>query len=393
MIEKTDIDRVIAATDFAEILRIEGVKLKDKGNNSYSFLCFAHDEKTPSMHLNKEGICHCFGCGWTGNVINFMTDINGVDFLEAIGSLATRAGISLEHTKDSQKENEQDFSQKLLTSIENWALTHKYTARLVGDKPLSAVGVGFMPSDIDNTRIKNLLKDPKAKEVMDLLQIEQTSNGFKGPEQFAWFLSDGLTKRTTGVALFDLHNNPSQKKMPFIQKETPTINFLPGEYGFAIGKAKAMHWSRLANISVVTSPVTALNLHARSEKFGSAAFLPMPHGADIPISVYDSLLNHNKMTFISNYKKEMATFCLKVLNKVKDSDTIQFYHPPTKTISSMSEFLITLFNTVEPDKSEMLSGMMANVLADNNRSKFFKNMMNIELNKFVPKINEEDLAR
>ena len=51
-------------------------------------LCPFHPEKTPSFYVNDEKeVAHCFGCQWSGNVFNFIMEIEGVDFKGALAFL------------------------------------------------------------------------------------------------------------------------------------------------------------------------------------------------------------------------------------------------------------------------------------------------------------------
>jgi len=63
-------------------------------------LCPFHNEKTPSFNVNpSRGFYHCFGCGKGGDVFNFIQEIEGVDFREALEMLADETGVHLERPK------------------------------------------------------------------------------------------------------------------------------------------------------------------------------------------------------------------------------------------------------------------------------------------------------
>ncbi|GEO26840.1 DNA primase [Alicyclobacillus acidoterrestris] len=71
------------------------VQLRRSGR-SYSGLCPFHNERTPSFSVSQDrGMYHCFGCGAGGTVINFVMDIEGVSFQEAVIVLAERAGLTV----------------------------------------------------------------------------------------------------------------------------------------------------------------------------------------------------------------------------------------------------------------------------------------------------------
>ncbi|HRZ30083.1 MAG TPA: DNA primase [Candidatus Paceibacterota bacterium] len=72
------------------------MKLEKAGIN-YRGCCPFHNEKTPSFFVSPaRGSYHCFGCNRGGDIISFVQEIEGLDFLEALKSLAERAGVELE---------------------------------------------------------------------------------------------------------------------------------------------------------------------------------------------------------------------------------------------------------------------------------------------------------
>ena len=94
MAERGDIDRVREATDLVDLIS-EVTKVKKSGR-SYMAVCPFHEEKTPSMSVDRaRGLYHCFGCGKGGDVFEFVKETRGVEFGEALDMLATKAGITL----------------------------------------------------------------------------------------------------------------------------------------------------------------------------------------------------------------------------------------------------------------------------------------------------------
>jgi hypothetical protein len=58
--------------------------------------CPFHGENSPSFHAEAEkGVYHCFGCGASGDHFEFLTKLQGMDFPEAVETVAQMAGISL----------------------------------------------------------------------------------------------------------------------------------------------------------------------------------------------------------------------------------------------------------------------------------------------------------
>lgn len=94
MADRGDIDRVREATDLVELIS-EVTKVKKSGR-SYMAVCPFHQEKTPSMSVDRgQGLYHCFGCGKGGDIFDFVQESQSVNFPEALDILARKAGIQL----------------------------------------------------------------------------------------------------------------------------------------------------------------------------------------------------------------------------------------------------------------------------------------------------------
>src|SRR6185312_7713505 len=73
------------------------VRLKRNGASpSLVGLCPFHSEKTPSFNVHStRQFYKCFGCDAKGDLINFVMEIEGVEFWDACKTLAERYGIPL----------------------------------------------------------------------------------------------------------------------------------------------------------------------------------------------------------------------------------------------------------------------------------------------------------
>ena len=92
MIDRETIDRIYAAANIVDIVG-DYVTLKRKGVN-YEACCPFHQEKTPSFKVSPaRGIYKCFGCGKSGNAINFVMEQESATYPEALRIIAKRYGI------------------------------------------------------------------------------------------------------------------------------------------------------------------------------------------------------------------------------------------------------------------------------------------------------------
>ncbi len=128
------------------------MKLEKAGIN-YRGCCPFHNEKTPSFFISPaRGSYHCFGCNRGGDIISFVQEIEGVDFLEALKTLAERAGVELEPLSRAPKTDNRLFT--LLDEATNFyfkqlvnkpeALTYLYE-RGLNKETIKAWRIGFAP--------------------------------------------------------------------------------------------------------------------------------------------------------------------------------------------------------------------------------------------------------
>ncbi|PRD45237.1 DNA primase [Phyllobacterium phragmitis] len=71
-------------------------KKTNAAKGDYWACCPFHGEKTPSFHCeDRKGRYHCFGCGVTGDHFKFLTDLEGLNFPEAVQRVADMAGVPM----------------------------------------------------------------------------------------------------------------------------------------------------------------------------------------------------------------------------------------------------------------------------------------------------------
>ena len=100
------LNEVRQSNDIVDVIS-QYVHLKRSGRNFFG-LCPFHNEKSPSFSVSPDKqIFHCFGCGVGGNVITFVSQIEGLNFVETVQMLAERANIqlpTLQNNGDTQRE-------------------------------------------------------------------------------------------------------------------------------------------------------------------------------------------------------------------------------------------------------------------------------------------------
>lgn len=114
------IDEVKNNNDIVDVVS-QYVHLKRSGRN-YFGLCPFHNEKSPSFAVSPDKqIFHCFGCGVGGNVIHFISKIEGINFRESIELLAERANIALPKLESIGDNKTQELKDKIYQINKNAA--------------------------------------------------------------------------------------------------------------------------------------------------------------------------------------------------------------------------------------------------------------------------------
>ena len=99
------IETIRESSDIYDIVS-EYVALKKRGRNFFG-LCPFHDEKTPSFSINMDKqIYKCFGCGKGGGTINFIMDLERLDFIDALKFLGNKYNINIEIDHNSKSSND-----------------------------------------------------------------------------------------------------------------------------------------------------------------------------------------------------------------------------------------------------------------------------------------------
>lgn len=106
------IDEIKNNNDIVDVIS-QYVHLKRSGRN-YFGLCPFHNEKSPSFAVSPDKqIFHCFGCGVGGNVIHFISKIEGINFRESVELLAERANIVLPKLENVGDNKTQELKEKI----------------------------------------------------------------------------------------------------------------------------------------------------------------------------------------------------------------------------------------------------------------------------------------
>ena len=162
------LDEIRARTTLSTLIG-KSVKLT-KAGREYKACCPFHNEKSPSFYVNDDkGFYHCFGCSAHGDAIRFLTESQGLPFIDAVKELAAAAGMEMPAPDPRAAErHERELGLHEVTgAAERWfieqlggidgAEARAYLKRRGIDEALQkAFGIGFAPDS--RGRLKAALK-------------------------------------------------------------------------------------------------------------------------------------------------------------------------------------------------------------------------------------------
>ena len=186
------IDDLKNRADIVRIIQPYAQDLKKKGAN-WMACCPFHQEKTPSFSVNpSKGFYKCFGCGKGGSVYNFLMEMEGLSFPEAIKRVAEISGVMLPEPIDDRnyeinkkrKEEKKKLADEIIElnriALEFWeselqaenakakAAREYLTKRGISEETQRAFHIGFSPDKWDG--LLNVLREKNIDEKL----IEQS---------------------------------------------------------------------------------------------------------------------------------------------------------------------------------------------------------------------------
>ncbi|MEO6049871.1 MAG: DNA primase [Pyrinomonadaceae bacterium] len=255
------IDDLKNRADLVRIIQPYAQDLKKKGAN-WVACCPFHQEKTPSFSVNpSKGFYKCFGCGKGGTAFNFLMEMEGLNFPEAIKRVAEISGIMLpepiddvsyERTKKKREETKKVADQIIelnQIALEFWETelqaknkkpkaARKYLqTRGISIETQKAFHVGFSPDKWDS--LLNLLKEKGADEALigqsGLVSVneekERVFDRFRGRIMFPVLDVNGKPV-AFGARSLDPEDHPKYLNSP----ETPA--YTKGQHLYGLFQAK-----------------------------------------------------------------------------------------------------------------------------------------------------------
>ena len=191
------INDVRQSNDIVDVIS-QYVHLKRSGRNFFG-LCPFHNEKSPSFSVSPDKqIFHCFGCGGGGNVFSFITQIEGINFVEAVQMLAERANIQLPTLQDNGDSQREELKAKVYK-------VNEFTAEFYHQnlyKPQAKIAQEYVKKrQLSNETLKSFKIGFSGK--FDELYQELKKQGFRERE----ILESGLVNKNERGQYIDRYRN------------------------------------------------------------------------------------------------------------------------------------------------------------------------------------------
>lgn len=100
------IDKLLETVDIVDVIG-QRINIQRSGS-SFTGLCPFHPDKKPSFSINQQKqFYHCWSCKASGNAIKFIRDYEGLDFIEAVETLASSVNLEIPYKNTGAPKTEQ----------------------------------------------------------------------------------------------------------------------------------------------------------------------------------------------------------------------------------------------------------------------------------------------
>jgi DNA primase len=176
----SSIENLKNQVDIVEVIG-QVVQLKKAGSN-FKGLCPFHNEKTPSFVVSEtKQYFTCFGCGASGDVIEFVKRYYNLDFAEAVEKIANDHGITMERSGYDVDRSEYYEINKMAARFFYEAFTQRANkgygymkGRGIAPAVLKKFGIGYADEQWDSLYKHLLARGVEEKKMLELGLISQS---------------------------------------------------------------------------------------------------------------------------------------------------------------------------------------------------------------------------
>ena len=296
-IPESFLEELNSRTDIVDLVS-SYVALTKKGNK-YWGLCPFHSEKTASFSVSPDRqMYYCFGCHKGGGAINFVMEVEGLGFVDAVDVLAKRAGLQMPETASGDGSTRKKRERLLALNKEAARWFHAnlskpgaadgvayFQKRALSKRTITRFGLGYAPEGWDNLIRAMAEKGYEKADLMEAGLAVKNSNGriydrFRHRVMFPIIDVRGNVIGFGGRVLDD--SKPKYLNSP------DTLVFNKSRNLFALNIAKK---TKLGKIILTEGYMDTIALHQA--------------GFDCAVASLGTSLTEDHVKLISNYTKEV----------------------------------------------------------------------------------------
>jgi len=294
------LEELTARNDIADVVG-EYVSLTKKSGSNQFGLCPFHSERTPSFSVSADKqMYYCFGCHKGGGVINFVMEIEGLTFPDAVHFLARRAGIAVpdedagyneavkrrERLLLANREAARFFFSTLATPLGETARNY-INGRGISKEMVKAFGLGAAPEG-SFALIDHLTKKGYSKEELLLAGLARRSNKGGAYDAFRGRLIFPVIDVRGNVLAFSGRRLDGENEMKYLNtSDTPLFSKSKHLYGLNLARK-----SRLDYFLLVEGNIDVISLHQA--------------GFDNAVAPLGTALTADQSRLMHQYKKEVV---------------------------------------------------------------------------------------
>ena len=295
MFSESFLTELAERNDIADVVS-EYVRLGKRSGANLFGLCPFHNEKTPSFSVSPDKqIYHCFGCGKGGGVVNFIMEIEGLSFPEAVEFLAKRAGMTV-----PQQENDAESRRRERLYALNKDAARFFHEQLRADK---GAAMGYMNRRRISASIATSFGLGYAADTWDTLEKAMRAKGYTDAELF----EADLVRKGKNGGYYDTFRN--RLMFPVIDVRGNVIGFS----GRILGDGEPKYLNTKENIVFNKGRnLFGLNLAKKSKNSyvilveGNIDVVSLHQaGFDSAIASLGTSLTNEQARLISRYKNEV----------------------------------------------------------------------------------------
>lgn len=203
-ISKQCIEEIAARVDIVAEIGSR-MALKKSGSN-FVGLCPFHGEKSPSFSVSPaKQFFHCFGCGKSGDAIQFLMEHDGMQFQEAVRDLGERLGVKIKEDQSAQDVAAGQMQRQALASLEEvceqacafyqqalprFEAPGAYVAkRGLSAEVIAAYGIGYAPGPASRKALAGAFADYASPALVEAGLVAQHTDESGRIERFDRFRS------------------------------------------------------------------------------------------------------------------------------------------------------------------------------------------------------------